>query len=118
MLSNVEVTHPAAHRHRRLRLRLHLLCVSVVGLLLFFFCVFHGINKSDAFYSTELAIAWIVALGGGYSGVRAFKRGGRSQRIIVLIALALIGSSLATMTFLNRAPEFTLPGPSAPDFTE
>jgi hypothetical protein len=65
-----------------------------------------------------MAAAWIVAIGGGYSGVRAFKRGRRSQRIIVLIALALIGSSVATMTFLNRAPEFTVPGPSPADFGE
>jgi peptidoglycan/LPS O-acetylase OafA/YrhL len=115
MLSTPEITHQPHRRHRRLRLRLHLLCVSVAGLLLFPFCVFHGINKSDAFYSTELAVAWIVALGGGYSGIRAFKRGGRSQRIIVLIALALIGSSVATITLLNRAPEFSLPRPSSPD---
>ncbi len=115
MLSTPEVTHAATSRGRRRRLRLHLLCVSVAGLLLFPFCVVHGINKSDAFYSMELALAWIIALVGGYSGVRAFKRGRGLQRIIVLIAIALIGSSLATITFLNRAPEFSLPGPSSPD---
>ncbi len=118
MLSTPEVIHTATSRGRRRRLRLHLLCVCTAGLLLFPFCVFHGINQSDAFYSTEMAIAWVIALGGGYSGVRAFQRGRRSQRIIVLIALALIGTSLATITFLNRAPEFSLPGPSSPDAAE
>lgn len=85
-------------------------CVAGVGL--FVFCIVHGISKTDSFYGLEMAGAWIVFLAGSYSGVRAFKRGNRSQRIIVLIALALLGTSVAAMTLLNRAPEYSLPRPS------
>ncbi len=56
-----------------------------------------------------------MALVGGYSGVRAFKRGRRSQRVIIVIALVLIYSSLVTATFLNRAPDST---PPSPDYEE
>lgn len=63
---------------------------------------------------TELSIAWGVAVLGFYSSIYAFKRGHRQQRIAVVMALALIGSSMAVVTFLNRTPDPTSP-PARPD---
>lgn len=118
MFSTPEITHGRHRPGRRLRLRLHIAFACFAGVGLFVFCVFHGINKTDSLYGVEMAGAWLVFVAGSYSGARAFKRGNRSQRIIVLIALALLGTSVAAMTLLNRAPEFTVPSPSPAGVSE
>ncbi len=115
MLPDPEKAHQKHRAHRRLRLRLHLLCVGAAGLALFAFCVLHGINKTDSHYTLELVGACVIALLGGYSGVRAFKRARRWQRLVVLIAFALLGSSLVTTLFLSRSGD---PSPSLPPANE
>ena len=84
---------------------------GTAGLLLFGFSVFHGINKSDALYLPELGLAWSLAAGGFYCGLCAFKRGRRKQRALAALALALIVSTMALVTLLNRTPDPLAPPP-------
>src|SRR5438552_1473722 len=102
----------------RWRVRLHLLWDCTGGLLLFGLSVIHGINNSDPSYITELIAAWSVAALGVYSGIYVLKRGHRKQRIAAGIALALVGSSMAVVTFLNRTPDPMSPPARPPDLSE
>jgi len=100
------------------RVRLHLLLACTGGALLFSFSVFHGINNSDSFYIMELGVAWGVAALGFYSAIYALKRGHRKQRVLAVVALALIVSSIAVVTLLNSTPDPTSPPARPPDSSE
>ncbi len=96
--------------------RWHLLSVSLCGLFLFGFCVFHGIHQSDARFDMEIASALALAFLGIYSGIYAFKHAHRRQRVIVALALALIISSLVTSFFLGNVSESPPVPRSPPDW--
>src|SRR4051812_3183577 len=114
---------PSTQHHRtrsshRWRVRLHLAWSCIGGILLFGFSVLHGINSSDADYMMELIVAWGAAALGLYSGIYVLKRGHRKQRIMAAIALAVIGSSMAVVTLLNRTPEPAALPPRPADLSE
>lgn len=109
---------PRIRKSLRWRIRFHILSACTCGLLLFAFCVWHGINKSDTYYATELSVAWGLALLGCYSAIYVLKRGHRKQRVAVVTAIALIVSSMATVSFLNHTPDPSVAPPRPLDSAE
>ena len=106
---------PMPHTRTRIRRLIWLVVSSAIayGLLLFGFCVLHGLNESDPFYRSEWIGAWSLAVLGIASAIYGIKHGRRRQRLVAIIALALIASSIPVLTLLKRSPASPPPLPQA-----